>query len=280
MRRHGIAEAAAGGSAVHFGMALWPYDVLLRFAYDLPEHEHRWEGRWFDDRFETAALAVRASASKVLIALTRMDQARQRLTAALDGSAGGGPSFAELRTAVEAGPIEIDLVIGYLHRLVDEIAAVVPCCFGIDGRAMAADRRSLAALVDSEVLRKSDEILADLLVPPERLAAVLSTGFATHAAELYVVSGAAGDAPALPRASAAALAESATRTLAAAGHVSEAVRCACPWLDAVLDRLMSVVGERAEDGPDLLERWAEPDWSVLPTSVPASALRAHLPVWS
>src|SRR3954453_7900314 len=105
-------------------MALWPYDVLLRFAYDLPEHEHRWEGRWFDDRFEAAALDVRASAAKLLIALVRMDEARRRLSTILErGSAGGDARrFAQLRAVAESGPIEIDLVVGYLRRLTDGLA--------------------------------------------------------------------------------------------------------------------------------------------------------------
>ena len=42
---HGIVR----GEGVHFGMALWPYDLLLRFGYDLPENEHTWDGKWFDD---------------------------------------------------------------------------------------------------------------------------------------------------------------------------------------------------------------------------------------
>src|SRR5204862_6938035 len=106
VRRHGIT-----GPAVHFGVALWPYDVLLRFGYDLPEHEHRWPGRWFDDRFQTAAIDLRAATAKLLIALPRMDAARQQLVR-LDGPVG---TVAEMTPASEAAPMAVDLVAGYLR---------------------------------------------------------------------------------------------------------------------------------------------------------------------
>jgi len=263
VRRHGIA-----GTALHFGVAVWPYDVLLRFGYDLPEHEHRWPDRWFDDRFEAAAVDLRATTAKLLLALPRMDAAGQQLDG-LDGT------VAEMRPVVEAAPMAVDLVAGYLRRLCDDLAAVVPNCFGAEGRAMAADRWSLSAIVDSEALRKTDERLAVLLVPPAPLAAVLDPAFATHTPAVYAVSAAAGDAPALPAAAKAALADSARSTLAAAAAVSKAVEAACPWLDAVLERLIAVVCQRAEDGPDVFDRWAEPDWSVVATSVPVEELRRH-----
>jgi hypothetical protein len=265
VRRHGIA-----GPAVHFGMALWPYDVLLRFGYDLPEHEHRWPGRWFDDQFQAAAIDLRATTAKLLIAVPRMDAACQQL-------AGPGGTVAGMRPAVEAAPMAVDVVAVYLRRLPDDLAAVVPCCFGAEGRAMAADRRSLSAMLDSEQLRKADETLAELLVPPSPLAAVLDPAFAAHTAELYAVSGAAGDAPPLPGAAKAALTESARRTLAAADEIGQALGAACPWLDAVLDRLIAIVCGRAEDGPELRNRWAEPDWSIFATSVPVRDLCRTLP---
>ena len=96
-----------------------------------------------------------------------------------------------------------------------------------------------------------------------------------HTPAVYAVSAAAGDAPALPAAAKAALADSARSTLAAAAAVSKAVEAACPWLDAVLERLIAVVCQRAEDGPDVFDRWAEPDWSVVATSVPVEELRPH-----
>lgn len=271
MNRHGIAEVADGAAAVHFGLAVWPYDVLLRFGYDLPEHEHRWPGRWIDDRFEGAALDLRSAAAKLLIALPRMDEARARLRS-------DGRSLADVRRAVETAPLDVDLVLTYLRRLVDGLAAVVPCCFGAEGRAMAVDRGSIEAMADSAALRKLDETLAGLLDPPPAAARVLAPGFAAHSAEVYVVSGAAGERPALPRAAQAALHQSAARTLAAAASIDAALAEMCPWFDAVLARLQAVVCLRAEDGPDLQERWGEPDWSVLATSVPIAALRAHLPL--
>ena len=269
LRRHGIVGGvgdAGGADVVHFGLALWPYDLLLRFGYDLPEHEHRWEGRWFDDRFEVAAFGLRASAAKLLIAIGRMDSAVRRLDSAT-----------QARAAVEEAPLEMDLVVSYLRAVVDGVAEVMPCCFGSDGRALAVERGSLDALMHSSALRETDEITAGLVVPPTPLCRVLARDFATHAPELYTVSGAAGDAPALPRAAASALAASASRTLAAADEVDAALHALCRWLDALLDRLIVVVCERAEDGPELAERWAEPDWSVLATTVPVEALRGHLP---
>ena len=47
MLHHGVADGS-----VRFGAALWFADVLLRFGYDLPEHEHPWDGEWIDDEFE------------------------------------------------------------------------------------------------------------------------------------------------------------------------------------------------------------------------------------
>ena len=41
---HGIA-----GGRVRLGVATWFADVLVRFGYDLPEHEHPWDGEWIDD---------------------------------------------------------------------------------------------------------------------------------------------------------------------------------------------------------------------------------------
>src|SRR5581483_278933 len=103
-RTHGIAVATgpSGESFVHFGIALWPYDLLLRFGYDLPENEHVWAGKWFDDRFEQAALVLRADAAKLLMALRRMDGTLRALAAA----AGEAPvrDLAALKAAVERAP--------------------------------------------------------------------------------------------------------------------------------------------------------------------------------
>ena len=267
MRRHGIA-----GTTVQFGVALWPYDLLLRFGYELPEHEHRWPGQWFDDRFEAAAFDVRATAAKLLLALAEMDRAVGRLR-----SVGAGAGFATTREIVESAPLTVDLVALYLRRMLDDLAAVVPCCYGDEGRAMADERDSIEALGESEALRKTDEDLADLLIVPGPLAAVVAPGFTAHTAELYAVSGGAGSAPALPRAASAALDKSAKRTHAAVTEIDGALTAAGPWLDAVLDHLITVVCRRAEDGPELRDRWAEPDWSVFATSAPAEALADHLP---
>src|SRR5436305_11225527 len=111
-----MALAPDGGDAVdvHLGVALWPYDLLLRFGYELPEHEYRWEGQWFDDRFEVAALDLRASAAKLLLSLSRMAQAGRTLA-----SLGG--TVAEMRRVAEAAPMEVDLVVSYLGRITNGV---------------------------------------------------------------------------------------------------------------------------------------------------------------
>lgn len=266
MRRHGIAA-----TAVHFGVGLWPYDLLLRFGYDLPEHDYLWDGRWFDDRFESAALDVRATTSKLLLALPGMVIACDRLASVGDASA------AVIRPAVEEAPLAVETVVNYLRRLCRDLATVVPCCFGTDGRSMINDRDSLTLLADSAALHKLDETLADLLHPPPAVRNVIDAGWAAHLPEVYTIGAAGGDRPPLPGAAASALRASALVTLDAAGAVEDALRAACPWLDAVVDHLQSVVAARAEDGPDLLERWHELDWSVMATRAPLGVLARHLP---
>lgn len=267
MRRHGIAA-----TSVRFGFAVWPYDLLLRFGYDLPEHDHLWEGQWFDDRFESAALDIRATTSKLLLALPRMDAALDRLA-----SSSSAAPMALLRPEVEEAPLAVEMVARCLERLTRDLAAIVPCCFGAQGRAMLDQRDSLSALAESLPLRKLDEALADLLHPPHALRDVIAFGWAAHLPELYTVAGAAGERPALPRAALAALRASAEVTIGAARDIDAALHAGGPWLDTVLDHLQAVVAARAEDGPELLERWGEADWPTVATRVPLSALASHLP---
>src|ERR1700730_16517839 len=118
-RRHGIAFGSDDAIAtVHFGVALWPYDLLLRFGYDLPENEHLWAGKWFDDRYEAAALDLRSVAAKLLRALRDMDASLRTLEAA---GRGGRPvrDLGALREAVQQAPLAVDLVLFYLRRLRD-----------------------------------------------------------------------------------------------------------------------------------------------------------------
>lgn len=266
MRRHGVAA-----KSVHFGLAVWPYDILLRFGYDLPEHDYLWEGQWFDDRFESAALDIRATTSKLLLGLQRMDAACERLAAVTDAP------LDALRVAAEEAPLDVESAADCLRRLLVDLATVVPCCFGGQGRVMLYDRDSLIALAGSPALRKLDGILADLLHPPEAVQVVLEPGWATHLPELYTVAGAAGDQPPLPGAASSALRASVMATLDAAHDIDAALVAACPWLDAVVDHLQAVVAARAEDGPELLKRWAEVDWPLIPTRVPLAVLARHLP---
>jgi hypothetical protein len=271
-RTHGIAQGTAGGpGAVHFGIALWPYDLLLRFGYDLPENEHLWAGKWFDDRFEAAALDLRGTAAKLLRALRRMDAAVTNLEAA--GKGGGSVrSLDALREAVQEAPLALDLVLHYLQRIRDGVAAALPCIYGQDGRVLRDARTSFVALAGAAELGRLDPALPSLLDGAPSLDA------ATHKPDLYVIAASGGYAAALPKAAARALRDSAVVTLEAGRRVDAALRLLCGWLDGLLSHLQHVVAARAEPGPDLLDRWAERDWSVL-QALPARdpALEGHLP---
>ena len=71
---------------IHFGVALWPYDLLLRFAWDLPENEARVANDWFDDVFESAAVRLRHTAPKLIHAIMAMQPPLETLKyAALEG---------------------------------------------------------------------------------------------------------------------------------------------------------------------------------------------------
>jgi hypothetical protein len=271
-RTHGIAIVGdgSGGSAVHFGIALWPYDLLLRFGYDLPENEHLWAGKWFDDRFEQAALNLRADAAKLIRAVRRMDESL-RLVASATGETAAA-NLPALREAVECAPLDLDLVLSYLRRILDQLAVVVPCSFGREGRALLHARAGLHELAAAPELARLDPQLAGLLNQ------AADCDIPTHAQDLYVIAESDGYASALPKAALRALRLSAATTLGAGDQIAGVLRRVCEWLDAVLDHLQRVVAARCEPGPELLERWAQVNWSVLAT-LPARApgLEAFLP---
>jgi hypothetical protein len=214
-RTHGIA-----GGVVRFGVATWFHDVLVRFGYDLFEHEHPWDGEWIDDAFEAAALDLRATGSKLLRALDR------------------------LHDDPETGPLSVDLAVAYLERMLGDLAVVIPNCHGVEGRSMP--RGDLAAL--------------GFAVP-------VDLSFATHARDLYMVVD-ASVTPALPKAHARLRTQSQAITRVAISELEEALRELCPWFDGVLDAMQHAIAARAEDGDALLERWANPDWSVLGPATP------------
>jgi hypothetical protein len=201
----------------------------VRFGYDLFEHEHPWDGEWIDDAFETAAKDLRSTGAKLLRALEWVDDDPLQ------------------------GPLTIDLVLAYLRRMLDDLAVVIPNCFGVEGRSLP--RGDLAALG---------------FAPPVDL------DIATHSPDLYMVIDAAGPKPSLPKATARVLDESGAVTIGAVVALDTAMDALCPWLDGVLDTMQRTIAERAEDGDDLLKRWADPDWSVLCRSTPM--LAKHLPV--
>jgi hypothetical protein len=216
---HGVA-----GGDVRFGVATWFGDVLVRFGYDLFEHEHPWRGEWIDDAFESAALDLRSTGAKLVRALDRVD---------------------------EDDPLSIDLVVAYLRRVLDDLAVVIPNCFGVDGRSMPrGDLRGLG------------------LAPPVTL------DFPTHSASLYPVID-ASEEPALPKATARVVEESRAVTREAIASLDESLAALCPWFDTLLARVQREVASRAEDGDDLLARWAATDWSVIGHAGPGAL--AHLP---
>ena len=259
--RQGGTLAALPGPELRFGFALWPYDLLLRFAWDLPEHEHVWPDDWFDDVFEHAARDLRSLGPKLIHALAAMITPLDTLkNAALE---------AELtREQVESAPLQVDLVLSYLSRLLDHVASVVPHCYGQDGRALAEGRgnlRRLAALPLGEV----DPLLARLIAPDGQLPPVVDRFASPHAEvqshspDLYAMVNAPGFDTALPKAAARALRESADVSIAAADQIDAGLPALCAWLDTLLAHLIAMVCARAEDGDDLRERWAEPNWTVL-----------------
>lgn len=221
-RTHGI-----HGDVVRFGVATWFHDVLVRFGYDLFEHEHPWDGEWIDDAFETAALDLRSTGSKLLRALDRVHD------------------------DPETGPLTIELCVSYLRRVLDDLAVVIPNCHGVDGRSLP--RGDLAAL--------------GFPVP-------VDLDFATHTPELYALLD-ASSRPALPRAHARSIARSQAITRDAIASLDAALARLCPWFDDVVSSMQREIAKRAEDGDDLLARWANPDWSVLGRATPT--LRARLP---
>ena len=110
---HGVAP----DGSVRFGVATWFGDVLVRFGYDLFEHDHRWDGEWIDDAFERSARALRSTGAKLLRALQRVDA---------------------------EDPMTVDLAVLYLRSLLDDVAVCIPNCSGVEGRALP--RGDLAAL--------------------------------------------------------------------------------------------------------------------------------------
>lgn len=201
----------------------------MRFGYDLFEHEHPWDGEWIDDAFEAAAIDLRSTGAKLLRALEWVDDDPLQ------------------------GPLTIDLVLAYLRVMLDDLAVVIPNCFGTDGRSMPrGDLRALG------------------FPPPVDLDIV------THGPALYMVIDAAGPRPSLPKATARVLDESGAITAVAVRELDSTMAVLCAWLDDVVAALQKEIASRAEDGDALLARWADPDWSVLGKAIPAIA--RHLPV--
>lgn len=258
LRARGGAPARLPTPEIHFGIALWPYDLLLRFAWDLPENEHVWPDDWFDDVFEAAAVRLRYTAPKLLHAIAAIQPPLEALKdAALSDEL--------TREQVEQTPLQIDLALAYLGQMLDDLAVVAPHCYGAEGRAFAEARSSLAALVRAP-LEQLDPALPALLAPDDELppaVAAFAQPPTPHSRDLYAIVNAPGFDEALPKAAARALRESAAATIAAADQIDAHLPALCGWLDALLEHLIGAVCQRAEDGQDLRERWAELNWSRL-----------------
>ena len=252
--------------SIHFGIALWPYDLLLRFAWDLPEHEHVWPNDWFDDVFERAAIRLRHNAPKLIHALAAMQPPLEALKDAALAD--------ELtREHVERTPLHVDLVLAYLAQILDDVATVIPHCYGADGRQLGDARAGISALARAPIA-DIDPTLAELLAPhgalPEAVATFARAPIETdrepprsHTPDIYAIVNAPGFETALPKAAARALRESAAATVAAADQIDAQMPALCAWFDALLEHLLGVVCERTDEGEDLRQRWADPNWSTL-----------------
>ncbi len=257
---------------IRFGIAQWPYDLLLRFAYDLPEHEHVWPNDWFDDGFEQAAIELRQLGPKLVAALAAMQPPLEELK-----NAAMGVEDAELtREQVTSVPLHIDLVLDYLARMLDCAATVIPHCYGQEGKALASGRGNLRALAGMP-LAEFDPELAGIVAPDGSLPAAVSRLASpslgaevelgerptAHSADIYAIVHAPGFEQALPKAAARALRQSAEATIAAADAIDATLPGLFGWFDRLLEYLIGLVCERAEEGEELGERWSESNWTVI-----------------
>ncbi|MFN0146710.1 MAG: hypothetical protein ACKVT1_09380 [Dehalococcoidia bacterium] len=269
---HGIVP----GEGVHFGMALWPYDLLLRFGYDLPENEHTWDGKWFDDAFEAAAFDLRSTAAKLMLCLRTVAAEAAKLREVTDGDI--RPRELEAASALaERAPMGLDLAFSYLRRIGRDIATVIPCCYALEGRALLPDRQGMRRLRESTALAGIDAGLPGLLA--QAPVALLKDGApSTHTPTLYVVADARGFRSALPKAAARGVRESCRQSLAAGEQLCEATNAVAAWLDRLLAYLQGVVAARSEPGEELRERWSVRDWSLLsPLGAGDEALAGYWP---
>lgn len=254
------------GEGVHFALALWPYDLLLRFGYDLPENEHTWDGKWFDDAFEAAAFDLRSTAAKLVIALDDVSLAEVQLREVVGRTLRTPPEIRSAAEATRRAPLCIDLASGYIERFLGAVAAVIPCCYGIAGKFVLdapAMRRDLQALEAQSALHNLDHDIVRILH-----ARPGGSGLRSHTNTLYVVTNAVGFADALPGASAREVQSSARTSLAAIEALAARLDALCSWCDELLAHLQGVVASRSEPGPELLERWAVRDWSLLTRATP------------
>ena len=173
-------------------------------------------------------------------------------------------------------PLQVDLVLGYLVRILDCVATIIPHCYGQDGKALVSGRgnlRTLAALP----LAEFDPALAKLVTPdgslPSGVAELAGPSLGAeielgehpvpHSPDIYAIVHAPGFEQALPKTAARALRQSAEATITAADTIDRALPHLFAWFDQLIEHLIQQVCERAEEGDELRERWADSNWTVI-----------------
>lgn len=245
-----------GISVFRWGLGQWANDVLVRFSYELFEHDHRWPGQWLDDTFAAGARELRDVGHRLDVAIGEFERSVDRLDATR------WASVDEAVEAVSGAASAHDLLTAYLARALDATAAVLPGAFGEDGRLLADRRRSIADLAgDPDALHGLDPALAT--VADQALAVrdglgrpVTAPEFEPALATLCLGAGLTGRVMTAARES-VPVARAARTQLRAAASSTYSV------LDRALAICIRAVETRADDGPDLAQRWRERDWTVI-----------------
>lgn len=259
IRQHGP-SAEDEATVFRWGLGQWAHDVLVRFSYELVEHDHRWPGQWLDDVFAAAARELRDVGHRLDTAVGRFEQAADRL---------GAPSWANVDdavAAVAAAAGAYDHATGYLARALDASAAILPGAFGDDGRQLARRRRSIIDLgQDHEPLCRLDPALPAIVAEARTIREVVHTP--VTAPEFEPAVAALRNGARLTGRVLAAAHESVPEVRAARAHLDRLATATYAVLDRALACSIEAVAARAEDGPELAERWHDRDWTVVRRTV-------------
>ncbi len=243
---------------IRFGICLWPSELMAYIEVD--------------DAFSDAAVRLRQLGPKIVAAL----QAMQTPLEDLKNRSVGAIEEELTRELVERTPIAVDLVSKYLAELLDHVATIVPCCYGVDGTALRAGRGNLRRLATAP-LADVDPSLAAIIAPQGSLPAWAETlASASVGAQpdfsalplandpnIYIVTNHANFERADAEQRKAALQSSAKQTIAAAEAIDASLSGMFTWLDALLAHLIDVVCERTADGERLRRRWNSDGWTVI-----------------